>query len=507
MEDLRSLVGRFGFSIWRKRWIALGVAWLLCLAGWFGVAAIPNQYEASARIFVDADAVLTPLLKGLALDNTPASQLEVLQRTLLSRPNLEKLIAKTDLELGIGGPADLERTVMKLAEEIKLTPQTHSLFTISYRGTSAKLAYDVVQTMLAIFIESKAGSSRSDMANARQFLEQQITQYEQKLRLSEAKRAEFRIKYLDLLPQDGASGNSRLEAARGQLAAMQEKLKDAQQRRDLLRQQLDLTPELLGGDGDAGIGGPSPLAEAQRRLAELRLRFTEQHPDVVAARHLVEQLRTGATTDATQAQRSPAHPRGGFANPLASQLKEKLFDTEALIAQLERQIGDASRERDRLEAIARTVPGLMAQYTDLNRDYDVLRKNHEELLSRREEMRIASAADTDAEKVKLDVIDPPQVPQIPVAPKRVLLDSAVLALGLAGGIGFALMLLQFDSSFQTIDELRRLDLPVAGSISLIVAAVPLPRRLLGIGGFAMAVLLLCAVWGGLVYRMIRQGVA
>ena len=137
----------------------------------------------------------------------------------------------------------------------------------------------------------------------------------------------------------------------------------------------------------------------------------------------------------------------------------------------------------------------------------MLRKNHEELTARREQMRISTAADTDAEKVKLDVVDPPQVPRIPVAPKRVLLDTAVLALGFAGGIGVAFMLLQFDSSFQTTDELRQLDLPVAGSISMISAVVPLHRRLLGMGSLAMAVLLLCAVWGGLIVKMMRAGIA
>jgi polysaccharide chain length determinant protein (PEP-CTERM system associated) len=509
MDDLRSLLGRFTFSLWRKRWIALAVAWVLCVGGWFAVAAIPNQYEASARIFVDTDAVLTPLLRGLALDNTPVSQLDVLEHTVLSRPNLEKLISKTDLELGISGPADLERTVFNLAEAIKLTPQTRNLFTITYRNTSAKLAYDVVQTMLTIFIESKTGTNRADMENGRQFIEQQITQYEQKLRLAEAKRAEFRTKYLDLLPND--AGTSHLEAARTQLADLQEKLKDAQQHREMLKLQLDATPETLGGgDAETLVGGVvnTPLSEAERHLAELRTRYTDNAPEVKDALRMVESIRTGGASDAAAgaAHTVTSHVRG-IANPIHEQIRMQMFDSEGTIATLQRQIADQTKERDRLEAVARGVPGLMAEFTDLNRDYDVLRKNHEELLARRESMRIASAADTDAEKVKLDVVDPPQVPQIPVAPKRVLLDSAVLALGLAGGVGFALMLLQFDSSFQTTDELRKLELPVAGSISLIATAVPLHRRLLSITGFAMAVLVLCAVWGGLVYRMMRAGIA
>jgi polysaccharide chain length determinant protein (PEP-CTERM system associated) len=517
MDDMRSLLQRFTFSIWRKRWIALAIAWVLCIAGWFAVAAIPNQYEASSRIYVDSDAVLTPLLRGLALDNTPTSQLDLLEHTVLSRPNLEKLISKTDLELSVSGPADLERLVFSLADNIKITPQTRNLFTISYRTTSAKLAYDVVQTMLTIFIESKTGTNRTDMENAKQFLDQQITQYEQKLRLSEAKRAEFRIKYMDLLPQDANGGLSHLEAARNSLAQLQEKLKDAQQHRDLVKQQLDATPEMLDpGDAEAvglGGGGNTLLQDAQRHLAELKLKYTDQHPDVIAARQMIEQLKSGALADSAAASATAAAPRPagarlrGIPNPVHEQLKLQMLEADSAIATLQRQIADQTKDRDKLEAIARGVPGLMAEYADLNRDYDVLRKNHEELLSRREEMRIASAADTEAEKVKLEVVDPPQVPQNPVAPKRVLMDTAVLALGLAGGIGFAMMLLQFDSSFQTVDELRKLDLPVAGSISLIAAAVPLHRRMLSLSGFAVAVLLLCAVWGGLVFKMMRSGIA
>lgn len=504
MDDLRSVVARLAFSLWRRRWPALAVAWVLCIAGWSAVAFIPNQYEASARIYVDVDAVLTPLLKGLALDNTPASQLDLLQHTLLSRPNLEKVIAKTDLDLSVNGPTDQERVVFELAQGIKLTPQSYNLFTISYRSTSPDLAYHVVDAMVTIFKESEAGTNRGDMANAQKFLKAQLEDYEAKLRLSEQKRAEFRLKYFDLLPSD-ANGLSRLESARNTLQELDEKLKDAQQRNDMLGKQLAATPEMLGAE-DIYSGGGGQLAEAQRHLAELRLRFTDQHPAVIAARQLVESLKASPAAGET-AQRTVTGRTHGTPNPVYQQLKLQLFDNQGTIASLQRQIADETRERDRLDGIARGVPGLLAQYADLNRDYDVLRKNHEELLARRESMNIASAADQDAEKVKLDVVDPPQVPRIPVAPKRMLLDAAVLALGLSGGVGFALMLLQFDSSFQTVDDLRRLELPVAGSISLVSAAIPLHRRVLGVAGFAMGVLLLCAVLGGLLLRMIHTGIA
>ncbi len=520
MEDLQTLLRRFSFGLWRKRWIAIIVAWLLCIAGWFGVAAIPNEYEATARIYIDSDAVLTPLLRGIALENTGISELDMLQHIALSRPNLEKLISKTDLELQISASTDLERMVLNLAETIKIGAQTRNLFKISYRNSSPKLAYDVVQQFLTIFMESKAGNNRSDMENARQFLEQQITQYEQKLRLAETKRAEFRTKYLDVLPSD-STGVSRLEGARAAISQMEERLKDATLRNGMLKQQLDSTPETLtmeselayaasGGGGGGGGANAAAIAAAEARLRELRLRFTDSYPDVVAQKKLIESMKANpiAEPSAPRPAATPTGPRGRvISNPVHEQLKLQLFENEGAIASLQRQIADETKERDRLAAIARGAPGLVAEYTDLNRDYDVLRKNHEQLIARREAMRISSAADTDAEKVKLDVVDPPQVPQIPVAPKRVLLDSVVLLLGIAGGIGAVLMLLQFDSSFETTDELRKLELPVAGSISLIAAVVPLHRRMLGIGGLVMALVLLCAVWGGLILKIMRAGVA
>jgi hypothetical protein len=124
------------------------VAWLVCGVGWVGVYLIPNQFESSARLFVDADAILTPLLRGLAAETAPTTELEILQRTLLSRPNMEKLISKTDLDLTINSPADRERLISRLADTIRVVPQTKNLFTITYRDKNPKMAHDVVQTLI-----------------------------------------------------------------------------------------------------------------------------------------------------------------------------------------------------------------------------------------------------------------------------------------------------------------------------------------------------------------------
>ena len=192
MSTLLILARRLLMGAWRYRWLAVAVSWAVCGVGWAYVYTIPNSYEASARLYVDTDAILTPLLHGLAVENPVGEQLDILQRTLLSRPNLEKLVSNTDLDLTVTGPADLQGLVSGLSNQIHINPQTQNLFTISYRNNNPKLAFDVVQTILTTFIESKAGNNRSEMENAGLFVEQQIGEYERKLRDAEKKRAEFR---------------------------------------------------------------------------------------------------------------------------------------------------------------------------------------------------------------------------------------------------------------------------------------------------------------------------
>ena len=561
MGTLLIIVRRLLVAAWRYRWSAVAVSWLVCGAGWAGVYLIPNQYEASARLYVDADAVLTPLLRGLSIDSSLSSQLDVLQRTLLSRPNLEKLVSNTDLDLTITGPADLESLVASLGTSIKITPQTRNLFTIAYRNQSPKLAFDVVQTILTTFIESKTGNNRSEMENAQAFLQQQIAAYETQLRAAERKRADFRTKYLDLLPM-GDTGATRLDQAQGTLRQLQGQLADQVAKRDLLNKELASTSPLIVTETElmpqpgmpGGVGGPGgtnipkdPRVEAaQNELNDLRLRYTENHPDVISAKRRFESIKAQAEQAAaaakaqaeqTSAARAAAEAKGGgegkggadgkpaaaggtdgkagpegkapaarptrsLPNPMFEQLKVRLYEAESVISSLQRQIADATRERDRLEEMARSAPGLQAEFLNLNRDYDVLRKNYDELLARRESMRIATAAEADADKIKMQVIDPPQVPQNPVAPKRVLLISAVLVAGLISGIAIAVLLVQFDQSFHTIDELRDLGLPVAGGVSLLNVTVT-RGRLASVMMFSLSLLLLGAIYGGLLYRMAR----
>jgi len=504
MDPVRIMLLQYLVAAWRRRWSGVVVAWLVCGLGWVGVYEIPNQFESNARLFVDADAILTPLLRGLAPEQAPATQLEVLQRTLLSKPNLEKLISKTDLDLTLSGPLDREHLITRLGTDIKVTPQTKNLFTISYRDKSPRLAHDVVQTLLTIFVENATGSNRADMENARHFLERQIQSYQQQLHAAEQRRAEFRVRYMEILPNDLNPNIGALETARTQVTQLSGRLQDATIQRDSLRKEVEKSPVMLvaeaGTVGPAGVPPRTKLAEAEDALRALALRDTELHPDVIAQRKLIEALKTSAEKGNGG---GPTSPTRSVPNPVYDQLKVRLIEAETQVSSLTRQCDEAIATQERLEKISREQPGLFAEYQNMDRDYNVLRKNYEELLSRLQSANIAQAADTQADKVKLQVIDPPEVPRIPAVPNRPLLVTGVLLGGVAVGFGMTILFGQFDQSFASIDDLRTLGLPVLGGISML-GLTPFRQRLMAGLRFSGAVAVLMGIYGGLIVHTLRS---
>src|SRR5439155_16335212 len=190
-----------------------------------------------------------------------------------------------------------------LATTIVIDAVTPNLLAISYRAADPQRAKNVVQALLTIFAERTTGNSRKEMDSAQQFLHGEIPSYQEKLRAADARRAELIRQYPDQLPVD-KNGN-RLDQAQANATQLALHLSDAIANRDSLQKQLASVPPMLSVDRgpqvlvDASQGAastPKTLDQARRNLASLRLKYTEEYPDVIAARRQVAQLETEART-------------------------------------------------------------------------------------------------------------------------------------------------------------------------------------------------------------------
>jgi polysaccharide chain length determinant protein (PEP-CTERM system associated) len=491
--------------LWRYKWLSIGLAWLICVIGWPVVSLIPPKYESTARIYVNADQLLTPLLRGIAVDDNPLRQVEFLQRTLLSRPNLEQVIHLSDLDLSSQGKrseSDREDLLRRLTKEVVITPQTANLMTLTYRDKIPAVAKNVVQALLTVFAENSTGSNRKEMENAKRFLDQQIQAYEGQLRAAEKRRAEFHEKYIELLP--GLSGGvPRIDGGRDAVAKLKLELEDAQAKRNSLLQELEAVPKVLSLDAAGpqviiagkATGPVGRLEEARSKVEELRLRFTDQHPDIIALQRQIVELEARAAREIA----NPGDRAGGrkmqIANPVYDQVKVRVVEAETTLASVKRRLTEAEREQGALEQKAQATPGVQAQAQDLDRDYATKKKSFEDLLQRREQTRIGEAADTTADKIQFRIVDSPQIPAIPAAPNQPILLSGVLVGAIAAAIGVPLLLLQFDRSFTTVATLRTLGLPVLGSVSWLVFPDGRRRTRIQVAALCASASVLLAVYG------------
>ena len=491
-------------GVWRRKWIAAGICWIVCLIGWPAVFRIPNIYESQARVYVDVDRLLTPLLRGLAVETNPLQQLDYMQRTLLSRPNLEQVIHLAELDSQAKTPEDKEALLTSLAHDVRISLQGQNLFSISYQDDDPVEGKNVVKAVLTVFSETSAGTNRTEMDNARRFLEEQIASYEKQLRAAETRRAQFRETYGDVLPQAQANA-TRLDQLRDQIDKMKLAIEDVVARRDAIAKDMATTPQFLTVDQAAQVivhnGMPAvshkqlELDDAQRKLSDLQSRYTDDFPDVVSLKRDIARLQQ--EVDDEKKPEASDDRKATVPNPVYDQLKVRLVEANSAVASAQHQLQFAQDEQRRLEDSVKAAPGIQLQAQNLDRDYDVLKKNYEELISRREAANLAQAADTQADKVQFRVVDAPQVPLMPVSPNRPILYSGVLIAGLGAGIGAAFLLVQLDRSFSTLSSLRSFGLPVLGTISRVNLFDSRRRSLQQAAGLAASAFALLMIYGAL----------
>ena len=198
-------------GMWRRRWIGMVVAWALGVLGAVALTLMPNRYEASARVYVDTKTVLRPLMRDLTVEPDLDQTVGLLARTLITRPNVELLMRRSGLETGLSTQLERDRMAETLMRDIKVAASGRdNVFNFSYRDTQPDRARVVVQNLVSLFLESDTGAKRRDAESAREFIDEQIKNYEARLAEAENRLKEFKLRNLGLteayLQADGAPG-------------------------------------------------------------------------------------------------------------------------------------------------------------------------------------------------------------------------------------------------------------------------------------------------------------
>lgn len=479
MHELITQLLRYVRGTWRYRWWMLGVTWLVALVGWTLVARMPDVYRASARVYVDTQSVLRPVLRGLALETgNTQRKLFLMTRTLLRQENIEKVMRMTDLDLQAKTPQDREELVAHIKRRLRFSgTQRANLYTISYSDESPELAKLVVKSLLTIFMESNLGELRKDQDSATQFLEREIADYETRIRDSEEALARFKQRNLNYLSDEAGGYYASLRAGQQRIEKAELDLKVAEDRVKVLRSQLEgETPTFGMGPAPAeNIVNTADLdsrAQALRlKLDQMLVRYTDKHPDVIATRRSLAKIESQKAQRVAKARRALQNSPNNFEldqNPVYQRLRLSLSEAEANVAAKKVLLEEYRKKVKSLENAIDKVLQVEAERSQLTRDYHLMKKNQAALASRLESANLARKAETSSDTVQFRVIDPPRVPLKPSGPNRVFYSTGVLLGGLAAGLVLAFLMSQLRPTYDDRQVLNdSIGLPVLGSVNMV----------------------------------------
>ena len=491
MDELISQISTTARGMWKHRWAGMLAAWIVTIIGSIVVLSVPDKYGASARIYVDTQSILKPLMSGLAVQPNVEQQVVMLSRTLISRPNVEKLIRMADLDLGIKSKSAQDALIDEVTKTLKIQNiGRDNVYLLSYRDTNPEKATKVVQALVSIFVESSLGSTRKDSDVAKQFIDEQIKSYVAKLEEAEARLKAFKIRNIELQNPDGKDMVGQLGTVNAQLSQARLELREAENARDAAKRQLeaeksqtaDITSRSLLQESAMSTATPeidSRIAAQKNNLDALLQRFTEQHPDVVNIRRMIRELETLKRKEVQELRKiAMANPVATSSTSLAYQeLSRMLATSEVQVASLRARVGEYEARFSRAREMMKTAPQIEAEFAQLNRDYEINKKNYNDLVSRRESAAMSGDLESAAGMADFRLIDPPRASPKPVAPNRMLLLPLALLAGLGAGLGITFVMSQLRAVFYDARAMgHSLGLPLLGVVTLVMDDGTVQRR-------------------------------
>jgi polysaccharide chain length determinant protein (PEP-CTERM system associated) len=509
MNDLIGQVTAILRGMWRYRWQAIAAAWTAVVLGWMAVyIVVVPEYTATAQVYADTETVLRPLMKGLTLEMNLNKQVGLMARQVMSRPNLERVVALTKLDERGPKPVSRALAAERLRSHFSLTAEqprrsdavTTNIYNLSYVDRDPDIAIQVVRALISAFTENTLAEIRSDSQRGTRFIEKQIAS--QKEALAEAEKAvrDFRRQHRDVLSAEGQGFFERLQAGERAVAAAKQEIAETESLRRSLQSQLQETPASTRAGTQGGNFAPTPLElrlnELREKLAQLALKYTESHPDVVATRDNIAQV---------EAQiRAGQDPAPMMANPTRQQLELRVKEVTGELAALDVSKDAAVRQLEELSKQTSTLPGIEDELMRLTREIETAKAKLKALEERRQSLEMSDSVEQTSLDFYFRVIEPPSVSTASVLAavwkKKILMSTAVLlgALAGGGGLAYALYILRPPVfSQRALNEIT--GFPVLGVVSRFATRSTVAKERMELSGLVILLLLMVGAYGAALF--------
>jgi uncharacterized protein involved in exopolysaccharide biosynthesis len=544
----------------RRRWRATVLTFAAIALGTVYVAySLPAVYESSATILIEQQGSPPEYVQTTV--NVYAEELmQNIHQRVIAAANVTALIDRLDLYPEDRGLVPEEDLVTLFRDSTILAPQNvatvHSRtgretivtfgFQVSFRYPDPVKARDVVRELSELYVSQNTAVRTEAAARTTAFLDTESAQLQKKLAEVAGRIAEFKERHANNLPEHQGTNLAGWERARTELTDVDNRLREARERKSLLETELAETPRyrpVMDDTGEPVLGGVDRLAEAQQELIRLRGRYSENHPAVVNLRREIAALSSGPANQANLAQQlrndlalrrqelaaaresySDTHPDvvrlertvrsleeqlGEVANdiavstaagpvqpnnPVYLSLLTRIRSADTEIADLTRLRDETSRRAAEYDERRLLAPQVEREYMALVNEQELLLVQYGELRSLEGGAMLAQSLEAGDSSERLSLIEPARVPVNPVSPDRISLSFLGIVLGIAFGLGVAALTEAMDTTVRgQRDVYQLLDMPPMGIIPYVETAADTTRRLM-MNGMMGAVLVAAAAY-------------
>lgn len=452
------------------KWIIISIAWVVSLVGWGYVYHMPDKYTSEARVHVDTRTMLRPLLRGMAIQADVRGLVAIMQKLMFTQNNLVKVAELAGIEGDYSSENGRFEIANKLKGNVGISGGRDEIFSISYQSTSPVMAQKVVQAFLSVFSEQTQQSTMNDVDSAQRFIEEQIREYEQRLRNAEKARENFKRTNLGLLPGQGENQVGKIQSIQTNLEQIEMTISELFARKKVLQTQLDEAFESEDEWGltetfDQGSEEDARITSLKQERDELLIKYTQNHPYIKAIESTIKELEQRIAEKDVVLDDEPSME--AMSNPYVQSIKAQINQVDAEIATLQSRSERYQKQLKQADEEFNSRLAIETEMQNLNRDYEAIKSNYLSLIQKREQASLSEKVDNQAAALKFRIADPANRPTEPSAPNRKLLYSVAFVIGLIVGIGIALLVVLIRPVFTSTRNLRAVTgLPVLGSISV-----------------------------------------
>lgn len=504
----------------RRRWVVAAVVLVLVFGVGAAIALLlPPVYRSTATILIEQQEIPQDLVRS-TITSFADQRIQLINQRVMITSNLLEIIRQHGLYADDIDRKPREVVIERMRRDIHMDmisadvvdPRSGSptratiAFTVGYDNRNPQLAVRVANELTSLYLQENSQSRRQQAAEASSFLADETKRLSDEISALEGRIAEFKQTNADRLPEL-TQLNMQL------LTRVEQDLADVQRDRQVIEErvvyidaelvQLSPTRDVVSSNGNVVMSPEDRLKSLQAYLASVQGVYTADHPDVVRTEKRIAALRAelGVKEDPTadieqelatlRAQRSallerynelhpdvvrldrqiaaateklaaagtppePAAQAPVATNPLYIQIQAQRANDMVELKSLEQKEGELRARLTDLENRLLQTPGVERDYFALTRDLDNARAKYREVSAKQMEAVVAENLEIDAKAERFSLIEPPLLPQRPIAPNRrmVLLLGFVLALGAAGA---SIVLREaLDGSIHGARELQRL---------------------------------------------------